>query len=75
MLLSEVHNAESETEYQEVIRNIREFDSGSEPGHDGRTSTDLIDEAVDKLNDEGLNGWSEAGITELLTEAIARAGN
>lgn len=71
-LLSQVTDAETKSDYKQVIADIRSYDTGSSPGHDGRTSTDLIDEAEEKLSTEGLSGWSEASINELLKEAIVR---
>jgi len=73
-LLTQVTNATTVDEYQNTLQTIRSWDTGSSPEHDGRTSTDLIDEAETKLEDE-IDGWNEASISELLKEAIVRASN
>lgn len=74
-LLSQVHDASNESEYRDVLSNIRQYNasvSGTSAGHDGRTPSNLLDEAED-LMDQGLGeAWNEQSANELLLEAVAR---
>lgn len=73
-LLSKVTNSSTADDYSAVLDDIRDYQAevkASSVGHDGRTPLDMLDEAEEKLS-EGLDGWNEASISELLKEAIAR---
>lgn len=73
-LLSTVTDASTVDGYRTALKEIRQYNAevgASSAGHDGRTPKDLIDEADDKL-DDGIGGWNESSISELLKEAVAR---
>lgn len=73
-LIDEVTDADSVDDYSNALDNIRQYNAdvnAISAGHDGRTPNDLLNEAEDTL-EQGLEGWNEASISELLKEAIAR---